>query len=79
METHPIKVDGNDKLHWLRRLDTARSWEFLDDQRYCFFCGRTFLRASGSTRRRLAAVWSLARGLSYTTLRGHAGRLDLLA
>lgn len=42
MEMHPIKVDGYDKLHWLRRLDAARSWEFLDDQRYCFFCGRTF-------------------------------------
>jgi hypothetical protein len=42
METHPIQLDGNDKLHWLRRLDTARFWEFLDDQRYCSCCGKTF-------------------------------------
>jgi hypothetical protein len=42
METHPTKVDGNDKLQWLRRFAAARSWEFLDEQRYCRCCGKTF-------------------------------------
>jgi rubredoxin len=42
MGTNPAKVDGNDKLHWLRRLDVARSWEFLDNRRYCRCCGKTF-------------------------------------
>jgi hypothetical protein len=54
MNTEPIKVDGNDKLHWLRRLDPVRSWEFLDEQRRCLHCGKTFsghqVRLVGGTR-----------------------------
>jgi len=42
MNSQALKVDGNDKLHWLRRLDPARSWDFLDDQRSCLCCRKTF-------------------------------------
>ena len=37
-----IEVDAADKLHWLRRLDGAREWKFLDDRRCCRCCGKTF-------------------------------------
>jgi hypothetical protein len=42
MNAQDIKVDGNDKLHWLRRLDRVRRWDFLDDQRCCLCCHKTF-------------------------------------
>lgn len=42
MKTQSIELDGNDKLHWLRRLDHDRNWEFLDERRCCSSCGKSF-------------------------------------
>src|SRR4051812_31274143 len=54
MNTEAIKVECNEKLDWLRRLDPVRSWEFIDDQRRCLHCGKTFsgrqVRLVGGTR-----------------------------
>jgi hypothetical protein len=35
----PIQVSAADKLRLLRRLDTYRRWESLDDKRQCIQCG----------------------------------------
>ena len=49
-----IPVEADDKLHWLRRLDHDHDWKFLDEERYCLRCGRTFTgrqaRLVGGTR-----------------------------
>jgi hypothetical protein len=54
METHPIKVDGNDKLRWLCCLNPTRSWEFVDDRRHCRVAAKLFPGVRFS--------WSEARG-----------------
>lgn len=37
-----IEVSGKERLKLLQRLDPARGWENLRDQRYCTFCGGIF-------------------------------------
>ena len=37
-----VEVGAEDKLRWLRRLDSGRGWESLDDHRVCRCCGKTF-------------------------------------
>jgi len=37
-----IEVEAEDKLRWLRRLDSGRRWESLDDYRMCRCCSKTF-------------------------------------
>jgi len=39
----PIRLGSGDKLLILRRLDRNRTWESLDDKRYCRCCGATFI------------------------------------
>ncbi len=55
MEREPaIKTEADEKLHWLRRLDDRHDWKFLDEERYCLRCGKTFTgrqaRLTGGTR-----------------------------
>jgi hypothetical protein len=35
---HPVRLNAEDKLAALRRLDKGRSWNSLDDQLYCTVC-----------------------------------------
>ncbi len=37
-----IEVSGKERLKLLQRLDPARGWENLRDQRYCPFCRGIF-------------------------------------
>jgi hypothetical protein len=55
MEKEPaIKTEADEKLHWLRRLDHEHDWKFLDEERYCLRCRKTFTgreaRLTGGTR-----------------------------
>ena len=36
--SQPIRLDTEDKLAALRRLDKGRAWNSLDDQLYCTLC-----------------------------------------
>jgi hypothetical protein len=36
--SQPIRLDTEDKLAALRRLDKSRAWNSLDDQLYCTIC-----------------------------------------
>jgi hypothetical protein len=36
--SQPIRLNAEDKLAALRRLDKGRAWNSLDDQRYCTIC-----------------------------------------
>jgi hypothetical protein len=36
--SQPIRLDAEDKLAALRRLDKGRAWNSLDDQLYCTIC-----------------------------------------
>jgi hypothetical protein len=36
----PVELLDSDKLHILRRLDQFRTWQTLDDKRYCLSCGK---------------------------------------
>ena len=38
--TLPINLSDEDKLEVLRRLDQFRSWQSLDEKRYCLVCGK---------------------------------------
>ena len=38
----PLNIESNEKLVWLRRLDSFRKWELLDDERRCRSCGKSF-------------------------------------
>jgi hypothetical protein len=36
--SQPIRLDAEDKLAALRRLDKSQAWNSLDDQLYCTIC-----------------------------------------
>jgi len=36
--SQPIRLDAEDKLAALRRLDKSRAWNSLDDRLYCTIC-----------------------------------------
>ena len=38
LPSQPIRLDAEDKLAALRRLDKSRAWNSLDDQLYCTIC-----------------------------------------
>jgi hypothetical protein len=53
-ERSSLALEPEDKLRWLRRLDDAHHWNFLDDKRCCRSCGKIFsgreARVIGGTR-----------------------------
>src|SRR6266576_289461 len=40
LPSQPIRLEGEDKLVALRRIDKGRPWSSLDDQLYCTICKR---------------------------------------
>jgi hypothetical protein len=39
--SQPIRLNAEDKLAALRRLDKGRAWNSLDDQLYCTICKKS--------------------------------------